>query len=63
MTVKEIFKLIHLNDYVSIIDKKGVLNSWSGYGKNIPLRYGECEVKGIYSEPHDNGDSGLIITI
>jgi hypothetical protein len=30
MTVKEIFKLIHLNDNVSIIDKKDILNSWSG---------------------------------
>lgn len=27
---KEIFKLIHLNDNVSIIDKKDILNSWSG---------------------------------
>lgn len=63
MTVKEIFKLIQLNDNLSIIDKKDVFNSWSGVGKNIPLRYCECEVKSIYSEPLDNGDSGLIITI
>lgn len=63
MTVKEIFKVIDLNDNVSIIDKKDLLNSWSGDGKNTPLRYGECEVKGICSEPLDNGDSGLIITI
>lgn len=63
MTVKEIFKLIHLNDNVSIIDKKDILNSWSGDGKNIPLRYCDCEMKGIYSEPLDCGDSGLIITI
>ena len=63
MTVKEIFKLIHLNDNVSIIDNKDILNSWSGDGKNIPLIYCDCEVKGIYSEPLDSGDSGLIITI
>lgn len=63
ITVKEIFKLIYLNENVSIIDKKDAFNSWSGDGKNTPLRYGECEVKGIYSESHDNGDSGLIITI
>lgn len=29
----------------------------------MPLRYCECEVKGIYSGTLDNGDSGLIITI
>lgn len=63
MTVKEIFKLIHLNDNVSIIDKKDMLNSWIGDGKNIPLRYCDCEVKGIHSESLDYGDSGLIITI
>ena len=63
MTVKEIFYLIHLNDNVSINDKKDFLNSWSGEGKNIPLRYCECEVKGIYTEPLDNCDSRLVITI
>ena len=63
MTVKEIFKLIDLNDNVSIIDKKDPLNSWSGDGKNIPLRYSDCEVKGIHTEPLDYDDSGLIITI
>lgn len=63
MTVKEIFKLIHLNANVSIIDKKDFFNHWSGDGKNIPLRYCDCEVKGIYSETLDNGDSGLIIKI
>lgn len=63
MTVKEIFKLINLNDNVSIIDKIDILNSWSGEGKNIPLRYCDCEVKGIYSEPLDCGDSGVIITV
>lgn len=63
MTVKEIFKLIQLNDNVSIIDKKDILNSWSGDGKNIPLRYCEYELKGIYSKPLDNGDSALIISI
>lgn len=63
MTVKEIFKIIQLNDNVSIIDKKDPLNSWSGDGKDIPLRYCDCEVKGISSEPLDYCDSGLIITI
>ena len=63
ITVKEIFKLIRLNDNVSIIDKKDIFNSWRGDGKNIPLRYCECEVKGIYTEPLDNGDSGLVIAI
>ena len=63
MTVKEIFKLIHSNDNVSIINKKDILDSWSGDGKNIPLRYCDCEVKGICSEPLDYCDSGLIITI
>ena len=63
MTVKEIFKLIHLNENVSIIDKKDIFNSWSGDGKNIPLKYGDCEVKDIYSESLDYGGSGLIITI
>ena len=63
MTVKEIFKLIHLNANVSIIDKKDIFNSWRGDGKDIPLRYCGCEVKGIYSETLDKGDSGLIIAI
>lgn len=63
MTVKEIFKLMDLNDNVSIVDKKDMLNSWSGDVKNIPLRYSDCEVKSIYSEPIDYGESGLIITI
>ena len=63
MTVKEIFKLIDLNANVSIIEKKDILNSWSGDGKNIPLRYCDCEVKGIRSESLDYGDSGLIIAI
>lgn len=63
MTVKEVFKLIDLNENVSINDKKDILNSWSGDGRNIPLRYCDCEVKGIRSEPLDYDDSGLIITI
>lgn len=63
MTVKEIFKLIHLNDNVSIIDKKDTFNSWCGDGKNIPLRYCDCEVRYIYSESLDYDDSGLIIAI
>ena len=63
MTVKEIFKLIQLNDNVSIIDKKDIYNSWSGRGKNIPLIYCDCEVENINSESLGCGDSGLIITI
>lgn len=63
MTVTEIFKLIDLNDNVSIIDKKDIFNSWSGDRNNIPIRYCDCEVKGIHSESHDYGGSGLIITI
>lgn len=63
MTVKEIFKLIHSNDSVSIIDRKDTFNSWSGYGKNIPLRYCDCEVKYISSEPIDCDVSFLKITI
>lgn len=63
MTVKEIFKLIQLNDNVSIVDKKDTLNFWCGDGKNIPLRYCDCEVKGIHTESLDYNDSGLIITI
>ena len=63
MTVKEIFKLIRSNDNVSIIDKKDTFNFWSGDGKNIPLRYCDCEVKEIHSESLDYGDSGLIIVI
>jgi hypothetical protein len=43
--------------------KRDILNRWSGVGKNIPLRYCDCEVKGIYSEPLDYDDSGLIIKI
>lgn len=63
MTVKEIFELIDLNYNVSIIDKKDIFNSWSGDGKNIPLRYCDCEVKGIHIESLDYGDSGFKITI
>lgn len=63
MTVKEIFKLIHSNENVSINDKKDILNCWTGEGKNIPLRYCDCEVKSIHSEPLDYNESGLIITI
>lgn len=63
MTVKEIFKLIHSNENVSINDKKDIFNCWSGKGKNIPLRYCNCEVEDISSESLDYDDSGLIITI
>ena len=63
MTVKDIFKLIHSNDNVSINDRKDTFNCWSGDGKDIPLRYCDCEVRSICSEPLDYDDSGLIITI
>lgn len=63
MTVKEIFKVMHSNDNVSIIDKKDIFNSWSGDVKNLPLRYCDCEVKEIYSESLDYRGSGLVITI
>ena len=63
MTVKDIFKFIHLNEKVSIIDKKDCINSWSGSGQNIPLRFCECEVIGINTEPLANCDSRLVITI
>lgn len=63
MTVKEIFKLIDLNENVSIIDKKDVFNSWIGDGKDMPLRYCDCEVKAIHSESHEYSGSGLKITI
>lgn len=63
MTVKEIFKLMRLDDNVSIVDNKDMLNSWSGDVQNIPLRYCDCEVKCIYSESLDYCDSGLIIKI
>jgi hypothetical protein len=63
MTVKEIFKLIHLNDNVSIIDKKDIFHCWSGDGKSIPLLYCDCEVKEIYSKSLDYGGSCLVITI
>lgn len=63
MTVKEIFKLVHLTNNVSINDSKDFLNSWSGEAKDIPLRYGDCEVKGIHTESLEYTESGLVITI
>lgn len=60
MTVKEIFKIIMLNDKVSIIDQKNFYTYWSGQGKEIPLRYGEYVVKHIYT---DDFGSGLVIAI
>lgn len=63
MTVKEIFKLIMLNDNVTIIDHKREIKYWSGRGKDIPLRYCNNEVKRIYSEPLYNDDSEIIIAI
>lgn len=50
MTVKEIFKLIMLNDNVTIIDDKRHFKYWSGRGKDIPLRYSDNEVKNIYND-------------
>lgn len=61
MTVNEIFKLIMLNDNVTIIDHKRHFRYWSGRGKDIPLRYGNNEVKNIYSEPLYNGDASEFI--
>lgn len=63
MRVKEIFKFIMLNDNVSIIDEKNYYPYWSGKGKNIPLRYGDYEVKHIYSALFDDCDSELVIAI
>ena len=59
MTVKEIFRLIMINDNVSIIDHKNHYTYWSGQGKDIPLRYCDYEVKHIYS----NGDFELVVAI
>lgn len=64
MTVKEIFKLIMLNDNVAIIDYKRHFKYWSGRGKDIPLRYSNNEVKNIYIESlYDDDASELIIAI
>lgn len=63
MTVKEIFKPIMLNDNVAIIDQTNYYKYWSGQGKDIPLRYGDYEVKHIYSESSDYDDSCLVIAI
>lgn len=49
-----------INDNVEIIDQKNYYKYWSGKGKDIPLRYGNYEVKHIYSEGYD---SGLVIAI
>ena len=61
MTVKDIFKLIMLNDNVTIIDNKRHFKYWSGRGKDIPLRYSNNEVKHIYSEPLYNDDASEFI--
>lgn len=58
MTVKEIFRPIKLNDNVAIIDQANYSKYWSGQAKDIPLRYGDYEVKHIYSD-----DSCLVIVI
>lgn len=63
MTVKEIFKPIMMNDNVAIIDQKNYFKYWCGKGKDIPLRYCDYEVKHIYAESADNGDSWLVIAI
>ena len=63
MTVKEIFRPIMLNDNVAIIDQTKYYKYWSGQGKDIPLRYGDYEVKHIYSEPSYNDGSCLVIAI
>lgn len=63
MTVKEIFKPIMMNDNVAIIDQKKYYKYWSGQGKDIPLRYGDYEVKHIYSESTYNDGSLLVIAI
>lgn len=63
MKVKEIFRLIMLNDNVSIIDHKNYYRYWSGQGKDIPLRYCNYEVKHIYSELQSDGDVELVIAI
>lgn len=63
MTVKEIFKLIMMNDNVAIIDQKNHFKYWCGKGKDIPLRYCDYEVKHIYAEPAYNDDSWLVIAI
>ena len=63
MTVKKISKLINLNESVSIIDKKDILNNWRGDGKNIPLSYCDNEVTSIYSESLESGDSGIVLVI
>lgn len=63
MTVKEIFKLIMLNDNVAIIDQKNCFKHWSGKGKDIPLRYCDYEVKHISSESAYNDNSWVVIAI
>lgn len=63
MTVKEIFRPIMLNDNVAIIDQTNQYKYWSGQGKDIPLRYGDYDVKHIYSESYYNDDSCLVIAI
>ena len=63
MTVKEIFEPIMMNDNVAIIDQKNHFKYWSGKGKDIPIRYCDYEVKHIYVESADYGDSWLMIAI
>lgn len=60
MTVKDIFKLIMMNDNVTIMDQKNFYRYWNGQGKDIPLRYGNYEVKHIFSEGYD---TELVIAI
>lgn len=58
MTVKEIFKLITINDNVEIINQKNYYRYWCGRGKDIPIIYSDYEVKHIY-----NSGSELVIAI
>lgn len=59
ITLKEIFRLIMLNDNVAIIDQANYFKYWCGRGTDIPLIYANYEVKQIYI----NDDNCLVIAI
>lgn len=59
ITLKEIFRPIMLNDNVAIIDQANYFKYWCGRGTDIPLIYGNYEVKQIYI----NDDNCLVIAI
>lgn len=59
ITLKEIFRSIMLNDNVAIIDQANYFKYWCGRGTDIPLIYGNYEVKQIYS----NDGNCLVIAI